>query len=380
MERRFIALLDATVPLIVGAVILLATVLDGDGALRPVPLLLELAAALVLAGRRHAPLWTLAVSAALVLVALHIDTRGGPIAVLAPAVALFSLALTRGRRQRLTAGVVAVAVVVIADVLRAGDPGVVQTLGHITLVSVPLLAAEALRTRRSYVTLLIERLALAERSREQEAQRRVAQERLRIARDLHDVVAHTLATINVQAGTAAQLIDRNPAYARAALETIEEASRNATAELRAVLGLLRDRDSADAPLRPAPSIDDVPELVQRACETGLDVSLELAGDPPDRLLDGVSLAAYRIVQESLTNVHRHAPGAPVRVRIDFGRDELCIAVHNGAGGPGVSSDDGGVGLTGMTERAEALGGTLSAGPVPDGFRVDARLPYDLAAV
>ena len=378
MERRFIALLDASVPLIVGSVILLASVLDGDGAPRPLPLALELAAALSLTARRRAPLATLAITAVLVLIALHIDTRGGPIAVLAPAVALFSFALTRGRRQQLIAGAVAVALVVVADVLRTGELGVVQTLGHVSLVSVPLLAAEALRSRRSYVTLLVERLALAERSREQEARQRVAQERLRIARDLHDVVAHTLATINVQAATAGQLIDRNPGYARAALETIEEASRNATAELRAVLGVLRDRDSPDAPRLPAPSIENVPELVQRSCEAGLDVSLEITGERPERLLDAVSLAAYRIVQESLTNVHRHAPGATVRVRLSFGRDELHVAVHNGAGGPAMSSGDGGVGLTGMTERAEALGGELSAVSLPDGFRVDARLPYALA--
>lgn len=379
MERRTVALLDASVPLIVGAVILLANVLDSGVELRPFPLFLELAAALVLLARRRAPLGTLAVSAVLVLVALHIDTRGGPIAVLAPAVALFSLALSRGRKQQLVAGVVAVALVVVADVVRSGEPGIVQTLGHVTLVSVPLLAAEALRTRRSYVTLLIERLALAERSREQEAQRRVTEERLRIARDLHDVVAHTLATINVQAATAAQLIDDHPGYARAALGTIEEASRDATAELRAVLGVLRDRDIPDAPRVPAPTIENIPELVQRSRDAGLDVSLELTGERPDRLLDAVSLAAYRIVQESLTNVHRHAPGAPVRVGLHFARDELRIAVHNDAGRPGVSRGDGGVGVTGMTERAKSLGGELSAAPLPDGYRVDARLPYALAA-
>lgn len=375
MERRSIVLLDAAVPVLVGTVILIAALLDGGA--QPLPLVLELAAALALLGRRRVPLATLGVSAVLVLVALHLDGRGATIAVLAPAVALFSLALTRSRRQQLAAGAVAVTLVVVADVLRQGDQGLVQTFGHVLLVSVPLLAAEALRTRRSYVALLVERLALAERSQEQEARRRVEQERMRIARDLHDIVAHTLTTINVQAATAAELIDRDPGYARAALATIEDASRDATAELRAVLGVLRDRDSPEAPRAPAPRLENLPDLVQRARDAGLDASLQITGEPPDRLLDAVSLAVYRIVQESLTNVHRHAPGAPVRIELRFAQDQLFVAVQNQAGTSGESGHDGdsGVGITGMTERVEALGGKLRAAPRSDGFCVDARLPY-----
>jgi len=223
---------------------------------------------------------------------------------------------------------------------------------------------------------MAERIALAERSREQETQRRVEQERMRIARDLHDIVAHTLTTINVQAATAAQLIDRDTPYARAALETIEEASRDATAELRAILGVLRDRESPDAPRSPLPGIENVPDLVQRARDDGLDARLEVTGAQPDRLLDAVSLAAYRIVQESLTNVHRHAPGAPVRIRLRFGRNRLLVVVENRAGA--ASGDSGsGVGISGMIERAEALGGTLCTTALPIGFRVDADLPYTL---
>lgn len=376
MQRRSALLLDATVPLIVGAVILAASVVSSGGQVRLFPLVLELAAALSLAARRRAPLGTLAVSAGLVLGALHIDARVGPIAVLAPAVALFSLALTRGRTQQLVAGGVAVGLVLVADVLRGGDPGVVQTLGHVVLVSVPLLAAEALRTRRSNEVLLIERVTLAERSREQDAQRRVEQERMRIARDLHDIVAHTLTTINVQAATAAQLIDRDPGYARSALVVIEEASRDATAELRAVLGVLRDRNSNDSPLVPVPGIANIPDLVQRARDGGLDAGLEIIGEPPERLLDAVSLAAYRIVQESLTNVQRHASGSPVQIRLHFGPNRLCVAVQNGAGAASGNGGSG-VGITGMIERAEALGGKLRATALPVGFRVDADLPYRL---
>jgi len=376
-----VLLLDATVPLIVGAVIVAAGVLNGGKSARPVVLVLGLGAALTLAARRRAPVATLTVCGALVLILIHIDAAVGPIAVLAPAVALYSLALTRSRTQQLLAAVAAVAAVIVADVLHKGNPGIVVTLGHAALVAVPLLAAETLRTRRSYVSLLLERLKLAERTREQDAQRLVEHERLRIARDLHDIVAHTLTTINVQAATAAQLLGRNPGYARTALETIEDASRDAIAELRAILGVLRDRDDPDAPRAPAPGIENVTDLVQRARDAGLDTSLQITGARPERLLDAVSLAVYRIVQESLTNAQRHAPGSPVSVHLSFEPDELALAVENGAGTAGApdNASPPGVGIIGMTERAETIGGTLHAAPVPNGFRVDAKLPYQLGA-
>jgi signal transduction histidine kinase len=270
--------------------------------------------------------------------------------------------------------------VVLVDALHTGSPTLLQTLGHVLLVAVPLLAADAHRTRHANVALLRERLELAERTREQEGERRAAQERMRIARDLHDVVAHTLTTINVQAATAAELLDRNPAHAKGALETIEDASREAIGELRGILGVLRNGESGEVPLTPAPGLDDVAELVGRTREEGVDVRIDVAGERPARVLDAVSLAAFRIVQESLTNARRHAAGAPVRVRLGYEPGSLTLAVENEAGAS--TSRNGataGVGIIGMTERASALGGTLSAGRLPDGFRVDARLPYARAA-
>ncbi len=311
---------------------------------------------------------------------MHIDPAAGAIAVLAPAVALYSLALTRGRVQQLVAAVAAIAAVIVADVLHPGQVSIVQTLGHVTLVGIPLLAAETLRTRRSYVALLVERLALAERTREQEAQHRAEQERMRIARDLHDIVAHTLTTINVQAATAAQLLDRNPGHARAALEIIEDASRDAIAELRAMVGVLRDGDQHDAPRSPAPGVDNVAELVELARDAGADIRLDITGARPDQLSETVSLAAYRIVQESLTNARRHAAGAPVHINLSFEPSELAIAVENGAGAAGRSKEPtAGVGIIGMNERAAGVGGTLFAAPLQRGFRVDARLPYALGS-
>jgi signal transduction histidine kinase len=371
-----VTLLDAAVPLVVGAVIALGGVLHGGGGARPLALVVGIGAAAALAARRRAPGWTLAVSGALALILLHIEPAAGPAAVLAPGVALYSLALRRGRIQQLLAGAATVAAVILAETLRSGSPTLLQTLGHVLLVAIPLLAAEAHRTRHAYVTVLRERLELAERTREQEAQRRAEQERMSIARELHDVVAHTLTTINVQAATAAQLIDDNPGHARTALETIEDASRDAIVELRAILGVLRDPDGSDAPLAPAPGVDTVSELVRRSRDLGLDVQLDVTGQLPARLPDAISLAAYRIVQESLTNVRRHAAGASVRVRLAFEPDRLAVAVENAAGSH--ANDNAmtpGVGVMGMTERASALGGTLRAAPLAEGFRVDAELPY-----
>jgi hypothetical protein len=202
--RRHEAVVDAAVPVLVGAVIVVGEALHGGHSLRVSAVVLGLAAAATLFGRRRWPGWTLAVSGVLVAALFHIDGSAGTVAVLAPAVALYSLALARGRPAQLLAGLAAVGAVLLADLLHSGQPGMLQTLGHVLLVAIPLLAAQQVRTHRAYLRLLEERLKLAERTREQEAARRAEQERLRIARELHDVVAHTLTAINVQAGSTAE--------------------------------------------------------------------------------------------------------------------------------------------------------------------------------
>jgi signal transduction histidine kinase len=368
-------LVDAVVPLLAGAVITVGGVAHSGG-VRPVPLALGCAAGLSLFLRRRAPALTLAVSGALTLVLLHLEPAAGATAVIAPAVALYTLALRRGTRARVIGAVAAVAAIVLADLFHRGSPTMLQTLGHALLVAIPLLIADVHRVRHANLALLKERLELAERTREQEAERRAEQERLRIARDLHDVIAHTLTTINVQASTAAELLDRNPAHVRGALETIEDASRDAIEELRAILGVLRDSEERHAPLRPAPGLEDVTELVHRTRDDGVDVRLDVIGHRPQRLPEGVSLAAYRIVQESLTNARRHAAGAAVHVRLSFEPGTVAVAIENDDGaGANVNGHGPGVGIMGMTERAAAVGGTLNARPVPRGFRVDAELPY-----
>jgi signal transduction histidine kinase len=375
VARRVPSLVDAVVPVLVAAVIAIGGVAH-SGDLRPVPLILGCAAGVTLLGRRRAPIATLALSGALTLVLLQLEPGAGATAVIAPAVALYSLALRRGTRAKVIAAIAAVAAIVVADTVHSGGPTMLQTLGHALLVAIPLLIADLHRTRHANLLLLQERLELAERTREQEAERRAEQERLRIARDLHDVIAHTLTTINVQASTAAQVLDRNPGHARGALETIEDASRDAIDELRAILGVLRGSEDGDAPLRPAPGLDDVAELVRRTRHEGVDVHVETIGERPPRVPEAVSLAAYRIVQESLTNARRHAPGAAVHVTLSFEPSRVEVAIENDEGSPDRANGRGpGVGIMGMTERATAVGGTVTARPVASGFRVDAQLPY-----
>jgi signal transduction histidine kinase len=379
VKRDVPHLLDGAVLLVAGVIVVVGVALRGDPSTRPLALALALAATASLFLRRSAPTATLAISGALVLALFAVDHAAGAVAVIAPAIALYSLALSRGGIHLVAAVVAAAAAVMVADVFLAGPhlhAVTLQTATHVALVAVPVLAAEALRNRRSYVQLLVERLELAERTREEEAQRRAEQERLRIARELHDVVAHTLTRINVQAGVAAHLADREPGRAGSALAAIEAASHDALDELRAILGVLRDADGTEVPLEPAPGLEGVASLVDRFREGGSEIELEVAGEQPEQIPEAVQLAAFRIVQESLTNATRHAPGAAARVRLAYERDRLCVGIENNSGRERNGYGRGhGVGIAGMRERATALGGTLEAGPCPCGFKVSAELPY-----
>jgi signal transduction histidine kinase len=377
MHERHLTIVDAAVPAVVGAVIVVGETLHGGASARPVPLVLGVAAAVALAARRRWPGCTLVASGVLVAVLFHLDRTAASVAVLAPAVALYSVALRRGRLEQVAAGIVAIAAVIAADVAHPGRPTLGQTIGHALLVAVPLLAAEVIRTHQANMRLLVERFELAQQAREQDAERRAEQERMRIARELHDVVAHTLTEINVTAAAAAERAGEG--HERAALEQIEHSSHDAIGELRAILGVLRGPEPGTAPHAPTPGIDDIADMTTRARNAGLDVRLNVDGEPPERISDATSLAAYRIVQESLTNVRRHASGAKASVSIRFDTSAVTLTVDNGRGNgacAGTDTDNGGVGITGMRERAVAVGGRLSAGPSTSGFRVHADLPYE----
>jgi signal transduction histidine kinase len=225
------------------------------------------------------------------------------------------------------------------------------------------------------------------RGREQEGLRRAEEERLRIARELHDVLAHNISLINVQSGVALHLLDERPEQARTALAVINDASAEALREIRSVLGVLRQVDE-QAPRRPAASLDRLPELISQSAAAGLDVDVRIDGERRP-LPSDVDLAAYRIVQESLTNVARHARSARAWVRLRYEDGALALEVAddggddgggrvgtNGVGGRTAESASGtGNGIVGMRERASTLGGELRAGPrAGGGFTVSARLP------
>jgi signal transduction histidine kinase len=233
-----------------------------------------------------------------------------------------------------------------------------DTIADGALLAAIVLLAEAVRNRRAWAAEVRLRA-------ERDAARRVQEERLRIARDVHDVLAHTVSAINVQAGVVADVVgDEAPPEARAALGTIREESRRAMAELRATVGLLRERPRG---------LGELERLVETTAGAGVRVDVEVSGDPRP-VPPAVDRTAYRIVQESLTNVVRHARATAAKVALRYDDAALVLSVEDDGRGANGGGDDG-HGLAGMRERAAAVGGTVEAGPAPGrGFRVVARLP------
>jgi signal transduction histidine kinase len=247
-------------------------------------------------------------------------------------------------------------------------PSATFVLGLGAGLCVMLAGSEWIRLRR-------QRAAAVAHSREQEVLRRASDERLRIARDLHDVIAHTIAVINVQANTALHLMDRQPERARLALSAINDVSKQTLTELRSVLGVLRS-DEPNAPRAPAPSLSRLADLVTAS---GLRVRIVQLGERRTLPVE-VDLAAYRIVQEALTNIARHSGQHTATVRIDYSARELEVVVDDDGDRPPRIGGSGN-GILGMRERVHALGGELAAGPRPGGgFRVQAVLPLSPAPV
>ena len=249
----------------------------------------------------------------------------------------------------------------------APTPKLLSAVALAAWLLVMLVACEGMRGRR-------ERMAEIRRSRELQARRRADEERLRIARELHDVLAHSISLINVQSGVALHLLDEHPEQARTALSAINDASAEALREVRSVLGVLRG-EREQPPRTPTAGLASLDELVSRAGAAGVPVSVRVDGERRP-LPTSVDLAAFRIIQESVTNAVRHAGAATVTVHLSYEPDALVVQVDDDGRGPTAYADsDGGSGIPGMQERAAALGGALEAGPGPDGgFRVRARLP------
>ncbi|MEU1213511.1 sensor histidine kinase [Streptomyces sp. NPDC005791] len=264
--------------------------------------------------------------------------------------------------------------------------GWAQTAGYVVIMTVPFVLAwvlgDSIRTRRAYFSQLEERAARLEREREAQSKVAVAAERARIARELHDVVAHNVSVMVVQADGAAYVMDSSPGQAKQALETISGTGRQALAEMRRLLGVLRTGDAQESgEYVPQPDVGQIEELVGKVRETGLAVDFKIEGTPRP-LPSGVELTAYRIVQEALTNTRKHGgPDAGASVRLVYFDDGLGLLVEDdGRGAPHELYADGGAdgagqGMIGMRERVGMVGGTLDAGPRQGGgFRISALLP------
>ena len=290
--------------------------------------------------------------------------------------AIYTVAVTC-RRPVAVAALVSTEIVLTGGLIAAsaGTHGPVDTVHSLLAAGALWFVGDSVRERRRYLAAC----------REQEAQRQadhgrlaVREERVRIARELHDVVAHTLSVVTFQAGVGRRIGATRPAEALLALRAVEVTGRSALEELRRILGLLRDDDGEAPSLVPAPGVGDLEDLAGTVRAAGIPVSLAVTGEVA-ALPPAASLTVYRIVQEALTNVVKHAPGARATVRVQAGRDGVLITVDNdrGTGGPADprSGDGARHGLVGMNERAAAFGGSLDAGPVAGGgFQVTAFLP------
>nr|WP_216217754.1 sensor histidine kinase [Amycolatopsis aidingensis] len=345
---------------------------------------LDLLLVLPLVIRRRHPLW----SAYLVLLfALPPNLlRLGLAAVFCTAIAIYTVVVYAGRKQGAIYAVASMATHLLAEFVMA-EPDWVANAVTVTLIFVLCwVLGEYVGARRAYHAELEARLHLLETERGQAARIAVAEERGRIARELHDVVAHAVSVIVVQADGASYMIRSNPELAERAVQTISETGRGALAELRRLLDLLRGEGRSGEPRVPQPDAATLAELAERVRGAGVPVHLEVDGELND-LPAGVSLGVYRIVQESLTNTLKHAgPGASATVRVRQAADTVEIEVTDDGGNSGAlvaagesTEVPGGNGLIGMRERAHVFGGTIEVGPAPGGgWRVRASLPVRLA--
>jgi signal transduction histidine kinase len=360
-----------------------------EGATRPLADLGNLGYALlavsglVLVVRRRWPVPVFAATALASLAYYGLDFPDGP-GWLGLFVALYTLAAYGDGRRSLVIAGAAITLLAAVWLYQAADVEPRAAIGWVFFrIGASVMSAalgESVRSRRVIAAEARERAELAERTREEVARARVDAERLRIAREVHDTVAHAVAIINVQSGVTAHVLDKRPEQAREALRAIEETSSRALQEMRAILGVLRDDDDGRAP---QPGLDQIDELTAKAREAGLDVTLDAS--PPTAPLPGaVGSAAYRILQESVTNVIRHVGPTRVTVALNPGTDALEIRVTdegrrpgggNGSAHGGTGPREPGRGILGMRERCRLLGGEFDAGPTPGGgFEVTARLP------
>ncbi|WP_217923704.1 sensor histidine kinase [Miltoncostaea oceani] len=355
---------------------------DIEGA--PVPLIaFSLIWGLPLLARRRAPVLAPALVIAGVTAQALIWPRSVPYSfatfmVIAISAGLLGAAL-RGTWPRLL-GAAGLLVAVIVVVFRDPDGSPTNLLSVIPTLGVAWLIGHLYRVNARRTAELRERAERLERERETEARAAVAEERARIAREMHDVVAHSLSVMVVQAEAAEAMLDTDPERARRPLGAVQDTGRGALTELRRMLGVLREMADEDPALAPQPGLAELDALVGQVRAAGLPVEVSVAGDPRP-LPPGIDLSAYRIVQEGLTNALKHAGPARAHVALEYGPRELRLEVSDDGRGHDPSDDGLGHGLLGMRERVACYGGDLQAGPRDDaaGFALRARLPLDAGA-
>ncbi|MGV9269731.1 sensor histidine kinase [Kitasatospora sp. NPDC003701] len=391
--RHHPRLLDAVSGLTLFLLTAAGTTVDGTGHYghpQPLPLALAALSSAALFAHRRYPRTVAAVTLGSGVLIELTAIKPSPALILPLLAALYFLAVRTDRlTARVATAVSAVALTATALVVDSDAP-LAEKIGVATWVVLPGAVGDSIRNRRAHLAAIEERAERAERTREEEARRRVADERIRIARDLHDVVAHHIALANAQAGIAVHLMDTHPAEAREMLSHLTDATGSALQELKATVGLLRRADDPEAPLEPAPGLGQLTDLINSFERAGLAVRLAVEGEPRP-LSPGVDLTAYRIVQESLTNVAKHARGAGAEVTLAYSGSRVALTVANATparngpvpSGPRLApavAGAAGYGLIGMRERAGAVGGRLRADRRPDGgFLVSAELPLRTAA-
>ncbi len=353
----------------------LLRLLTGEGRLTAGQVAFSSVVCIALALRRRWPLPVLVVSGAATAVSVALNAAQG-LSTLVVVIAVYTVASTTNRITAVIAGL-STAFVLVGGALLSTTGPVLDSQKVVLALWTGLAAAvgDAARSHREYVAAAEERAMRAEQSREEETRRRLVEDRLRIARDLHDVMAHNIAVINVQAGVAGHVLRSDPSGAQEALVNVRRASRTVLDELGSVLGVLREGEDLCAPTEPLPGLAQVDELIESFRGAGMRITWQQSGRIYP-LPAQVDLAAYRLLQESLTNAHKHG-GDIVRIRLALRPEDLTIEVDNDARSglygdrPAIGT---GYGLLGMRERVSALAGTMEAGPRPGGFRVRAVLP------
>jgi signal transduction histidine kinase len=327
--------------------------------------------------RRRLPRSTLALVLAVAVVTLCLRAGGGTVFYVVMAV--YSVVAVSSRRVALVIVTLVASAVLAAGIIGGGEMVVPSSIGGVTAVLLGWLAGENTRASRVYAGQQAERAAekagavAAERA--EQVRRALADERAQIARELHDIVAHAMSVIAVRSGVARMVIDTDPGQAREALTIIETTTRRSLHEMRLLVGMLRDTRDDHTDLRPVPGLSDLDRLIAETAAAGVTVDMDIDGTVRP-LSPAADLSAYRIVQEALTNVVRHAGPTRAKVQISYRPDEVSIeVVDDGPSGPTppIPRAGSGHGLIGMWERAALFGGELAAGPDAGGFRVKANL-------